>query len=64
MNILSEQEYLAVNLFYLSKKSIKDIALITNQSTVNIKVILHRTRKKCLHIYAKQYKYDGQQDRL
>jgi len=46
MDVLSESEYLIINLFYLSEKSIKDISEITNQSQSNIKVKLHRARKK------------------
>ncbi|WP_300601937.1 sigma-70 family RNA polymerase sigma factor [Niabella sp.] len=46
MDILTEKEYLFVNLFYLLEKSIKEIHFITNYSEANIKVILHRARNK------------------
>ncbi|MBE5317743.1 sigma-70 family RNA polymerase sigma factor [Pedobacter sp. MR2016-19] len=46
MKALSAREFLVVNLFYLSEKTINDIALVTNESTSNIKVMLHRARKK------------------
>lgn len=46
MQCLSPNEYLAMNLFYLLEKSISEIQSITGQSGANIKVLLHRARKK------------------
>ena len=46
INLLGETDRNIIMLFYLAEKSIKDIAQITGLSTSNIKVILHRARKK------------------
>lgn len=46
INKLSENEKLIITLYYLSEKSIIEITEITNFSSSNIKVILHRARKK------------------
>jgi len=43
---LSINERNLIDLFYLGDMSIKEIRKITGQSTSNIKVTLHRTRKK------------------
>jgi len=53
---LGETEKNIITLFYLAEKSIKEISRITGLSVSNIKVILHRTRKK-LHeklVYEKE----------
>lgn len=46
MSSLKPLEFTIVSLFYLKEKSIKEIAAITSQSKTNIKVVLHRARKK------------------
>jgi len=46
LDILDENERLIVTLFYLGEKSLKEIKVITAFSVSNIKVILHRCRKK------------------
>ena len=46
MECLTSKEYMIITLFYLSEKTIKEIEIITNESKGNIKVILHRARKK------------------
>ena len=46
LDTLDENERLIVTLFYLGEKSIKEIKEITSLSVSNIKVILHRSRKK------------------
>ncbi|NIG53843.1 RNA polymerase sigma factor [Chitinophaga sp. Cy-1792] len=46
MICLSANEYLVMNLFYLLEKEITEIREITGQSAANIKVLLHRGRKK------------------
>ncbi|RAJ08320.1 RNA polymerase sigma-70 factor (ECF subfamily) [Chitinophaga skermanii] len=46
MRILTPNEYLVINLFYLSEKPVKEIADITGQSASSVKVLLHRARKK------------------
>ncbi len=43
---LEENERNIILLFYLAEKSIKELKVITGLSISNIKVILHRTRKK------------------
>lgn len=46
LDTLDENERLLVTLFYLGEKSVKEIKEITSLSVSNIKVILHRSRKK------------------
>ena len=43
---LDESERNLIQLFYLGEKSLKEIHQVTNLSISNIKVILHRARKK------------------
>jgi RNA polymerase sigma-70 factor (ECF subfamily) len=43
---LAEAEYTLIQLYYMAEKSIKDIHQITGMSVSNIKVSLHRARKK------------------
>ena len=43
---LSPNESLALRLFYLEEESVKDVSEITGWSEENVKVILHRGRKK------------------
>lgn len=45
---LKEDEAVVITLFYLSEKSIKEIEEITGHSNSNIKILLHRGRKKLL----------------
>lgn len=46
MESLSEDDYLIIKLFYLKELPVKDISDITGLSQANIKVKLHRIRKK------------------
>lgn len=46
IDLLEDTERNIIMLFYLADKSIKQIAQITDLSIANIKVILHRARKK------------------
>jgi len=46
MESLSEDDYLIIKLFYLSELPVKDISEITGLSQANVKVKLHRIRKK------------------
>lgn len=46
MDILTENEYMIVSLYYLSEMNVTDIGKVTNQSKSNVKVKLHRARKK------------------
>jgi RNA polymerase sigma factor (sigma-70 family) len=43
---LPEEEQLLINLFYYNQQSIDDISLITGMTDSNVKVKLHRIRKK------------------
>jgi len=51
MHCLSANEYMVINLFYLAEKDIKEIVEITNQTNSNIKVLLHRARKKMANYF-------------
>ena len=46
MNSLPAEDYLLINLFYKAENSIEDISCITGLSQSNVKVRLHRIRKK------------------
>ncbi|RLD38937.1 MAG: RNA polymerase sigma factor [Bacteroidetes bacterium] len=46
LRTLSDDDYLIINLFYLKELSVNDISSITGLSTANVKVKLHRIRKK------------------
>lgn len=46
MKGLSEEETVLVTLFYYNEQSIKEIGEITGLTESNVKVILHRSRKK------------------
>ena len=46
MKELKEEESLIITLFYLNENSIEEISVITSYSIPNVKVKLHRARKK------------------
>jgi RNA polymerase sigma factor (sigma-70 family) len=46
IDLLDDNDKNVIMLFYLAEKSVKEISQITNLSNSNIKVILHRSRKK------------------
>lgn len=46
METLSDDDYLIIQLFYLKELPVKEISTITGLSQANIKVKLHRIRKK------------------
>lgn len=46
METLSDDDYLIIKLFYLKELPVKEISTITELSQANIKVKLHRIRKK------------------
>jgi len=46
MESLSDDDYLIIKLFYLKELPVKDISEVTGLSQANIKVKLHRIRKK------------------
>lgn len=52
LNQLHRNENLVLTLHYLHGKSIREIHTITNLSTSNIKVMLHRARKKLYSLLA------------
>lgn len=47
---LNPEERALINFYYLADHSMEEIAVITKQSTGNVKVKIHRTRKK-MHIF-------------
>lgn len=58
---LNEIDYLLITMFYLKEKSIDDIAEITGLSKSNVKVKLHRIRKK---MYQELYQRLGEKARV
>ena len=56
---LSAEERALITLFYYENKSIEDCAYILQQSEGNIKVRLHRVRKK-LSLYLYRIKYGNE----
>jgi RNA polymerase sigma-70 factor (ECF subfamily) len=46
LTILNEKERIIIDLYYYQDQSIKEIAAICDISEVNVKVIMHRARKK------------------
>lgn len=51
---LKEEESLIISLFYLNENSVEEISEITNFTISNIKVKLHRARKKLFAILSEQ----------
>lgn len=58
LNTLNEVDRVLVELFYLKEKSIEDITQITNLSNSNVKVKLHRIRKKLYIEMEKMMKHE------
>ncbi|MEA3479953.1 MAG: sigma-70 family RNA polymerase sigma factor [Bacteroidota bacterium] len=58
---LNELDYLIITMFYMKEKSIEEIAEITSLSKSNVKVKLHRIRKR---IYKELYDLIGEKVRL
>ena len=58
LNTLNEVDRVLVELFYLKEKSIEDITQITNLSNSNVKVKLHRIRKKLYVEMEKMMKHE------
>ncbi len=56
---LSEQEYVIINLFYLEGLPIEDIVEVTGLSKSNVKVKLHRIRKKIYSEFNKETILNG-----
>jgi len=50
IHLLNDSDRHIIMLFYLAEKSVKEISQITGFSVANIKVILHRARKKLYEI--------------
>jgi RNA polymerase sigma factor (sigma-70 family) len=57
LNALNDKERMVVDFFYYQDQSIKDISQITQSSEVNVKVILHRARKKMNEYVQKSIKF-------
>ena len=55
---LPATDSLLLRLYYLEEKSIEEIKEITNLSTSNIKVVLHRARKRFYKLVEKTYKHE------
>jgi RNA polymerase sigma factor (sigma-70 family) len=53
MKELKEDESLIITLFYLNENSIEEISVITSYSIPNVKVKLHRARKKLFSLVNK-----------
>ena len=58
LSTLNELDRVLVELFYLKEKSIEDITQITNLSNSNVKVKLHRIRKKLYIEMEKMMKHE------
>ena len=54
MEHLSDDDYLIINLFYLKELAVNDISSITGLSAANVKVKLHRIRKKLYRLMQKE----------
>jgi RNA polymerase sigma-70 factor (ECF subfamily) len=57
LNTLNDKERLVIDLFYTQDQSIKEISQIIQASEVNVKVILHRARKKMNEHVQKSIKF-------
>ena len=57
LNALNDKERLVIDLFYYQDQSIKEISQIIPSTEVNIKVILHRARKKMNEHVQKSIKF-------
>jgi len=51
---LKSSERLVMNLFYMEELSYEEITAITNLSLANVKVKLHRSKKKLKHLLSQQ----------
>lgn len=57
LNILNDKERMVIDFFYYQDQSIKEISQITQSSEANVKVILHRARKKMNEHVQKSIKF-------
>ncbi|MFT6216369.1 MAG: RNA polymerase sigma-70 factor (ECF subfamily) [Roseivirga sp.] len=48
LNALNEEDAIVITLFYLNENSLQEISEITNWEISNVKVKLHRARKRLL----------------
>ncbi len=55
--ILNEKERLVIELFYYQEQSIREVSQICDTSEANIKVLLHRARKKMNELLTKNGKF-------
>lgn len=59
MDRLPKEDSLLLSLYYLEENSVKDISLITGLTESNIKVKLHRSRKKLADILSLLMEYEN-----
>jgi len=57
LSALNEKERLVIELFYFQEQSVRDISVICQTTEVNIKVQLHRARKKMNEILVNNGKF-------
>jgi RNA polymerase sigma factor (sigma-70 family) len=55
--ILNEKERLVIDLFYYQEQSIKEVSHICQTTEANVKVLLHRARKKMNELMTKNAKF-------
>ncbi|MDU1904289.1 MAG: sigma-70 family RNA polymerase sigma factor [Dysgonomonas sp.] len=58
MGLLSKEESLLLSLYYLEDNSVKDISLITGLTDSNVKVKLHRSRKKLADVLSSLMRHE------
>ena len=54
LDMMPKDESVLLSLYYLEDNSVKDIAIITNLTEANVKVKLHRARKRFAEIASQQ----------
>lgn len=57
LSILNEKERLVIELFYLQEQSIREVSIICDTTEANVKVMLHRARKKMNELLTKNGKF-------
>lgn len=57
LKILNEKERLVIELFYYQEQSIREVSVICETTEANIKVLLHRARKKMNELLTKNGKF-------
>ena len=54
---MNEKERLVIELFYYQEQSIREVSVICETTEANIKVLLHRARKKMNELLTKNGKF-------